>query len=543
MEFLFYTNINRIPCFFRIAKSMAIGNLPLAMLFSIAILISKEEYNRIIYITIDIAKNTKYTNYIISNYVISFYTIRKQEAHMFVGRQRELEKLNQLYNSNQFEFVVIYGRRRIGKTTLITEFLKGKPSFYYMAIEGTKKDNLAGLSREVLSAQSTVSAPEFPSYEALLEYIDQLSNTKERLILAIDEFPYLAASYPAISSMLQSHIDRIWKNGRLFLILCGSSMSFMEEQVLGYKSPLYGRRTAQFKIHPFSFFETCQMLTEYTHEEQAVLYGVTGGIPEYISRINQKYPLDETIISLFFEESGRLFEEPTNLLKQELREPASYHSIISAIAGGASRLNEIATKTGLESSGCSNQLNSLISLGIVIRETPITESQTSRKTLYRLQDSMFLFWYRFVRPNISSIIRGIGPAIYEQIVKPQLSDFMGSVFEEICRQYLYLPRVYSSLPFPISNIGRWWGNNPAKKRQEEIDLMSVQGNTALFGECKWRNTAIDMEVIDTLMERSNLFCYTQKWFFVFSKSGFEPQVVEYAKSNPHLKLCSFDNMT
>ena len=179
---------------------------------------------------------------------------------MFVGRDRELKKLETLYEQREFQFVIFYGRRRVGKTTLMNEFLKDKKSVYYMAVEGTKSGNLA-------------------------------------------------ASYPAISSMIQSHIDHCWKESCLFFILCGSSMSFMEEQVLGYKSPLYGRRTAQFKIHPFTYFEAKEMLSSYTNEEQAVLYGVTGGIPE--------------------------FDEPSNLLKQELRDPATYHSIISAIAGGA----------------------------------------------------------------------------------------------------------------------------------------------------------------------------------------------------------------
>ena len=236
--------------------------------------------------------------------------------------------------------------------------------------------------------------------------IDTLCQSQERLIIVIDEYPYLATSYPAVSSMLQSHIDQCWKNSKLFLILCGSSMSFMEEQVLGYKSPLYGRRTAQFKIHPFTFFEARRMLLNFSEEAQAILYGITGGIPEYISRIDVNRSLDDNIVDLFFDESGRLFEEPVNLLKQELREPASYHSIISAIASGASRMNDISTKTGLETSGCSNQITSLISLGIIRKEIPITESSASRKTLYQLEDSMFLFWYRFVRPNISSITRG-----------------------------------------------------------------------------------------------------------------------------------------
>ena len=218
---------------------------------------------------------------------------------MFIGRSRELAKLESLYNSNHFEFAVFYGRRRVGKTTLINEFIKDKHAVYYMAVEGTKKENLAGLSKALLAAH-TVSAPQFGDFEDLLEYVDQLAMTNARQILVVDEFPYLASSYPPISSMLQSHIDQCWKNSRLFLILCGSSMSFMEEQVLGYKSPLYGRRTVQFKLHPFTFFEARQMLSGFSAEEQAILYGVTGGIPEYLSRIDRNRSMDENIIELFF---------------------------------------------------------------------------------------------------------------------------------------------------------------------------------------------------------------------------------------------------
>lgn len=460
---------------------------------------------------------------------------------MFVGRSKELNKLNTLYSSGQFEFAVFYGRRRVGKTTLINEFIKQKKSVYYMAVEGTKKENLTGLSKAFLQ-DSLTPLSQFNDYEDLLSYIDQLALTGERYIVAIDEFPYLAASYPSISSLLQKHIDHCWKNSNLFLILCGSSMSFMEEQVLGYKSPLYGRRTAQFKIHPFTFFEARQMLTAFNPEEQAILYGVTGGIPEYLSRINPRISLDQNLIELFFDESGRLFEEPVNLLKQELREPATYHSIISAIAGGASRLNEIAGKTGMETSGCSNQIASLIALGIIRKETPVTEPATSRKTIYRLEDSMFLFWYRFVRPNISGITRGIGETIYQQMVAPNINDFMGRIFEDICIQYLYHPQVYITLPFLPGTIGKWWGNNPVAKRQEEIDIMAVQDDQALLGECKWRNADINMEILNQLLERGTLFHYKKQYYMLFSKTGFTKDVKDYAENISNIKLISFKDI-
>ncbi len=464
---------------------------------------------------------------------------------MFFGRSREIKKLNTLYDEDKFEFVVFYGRRRVGKTTLINEFIENKESAYYMAVEGTKQENLKGWSTSILSRQGSqlpIMTPAFSEYEELLNYIDQLARSGERFIIAIDEYPYLAMSYPAISSMIQSHVDQCWKDSKLFLILCGSSMSFMEEQVLGYKSPLYGRRTAQFKIRPFTFFEMIEMYTDYTAEEQALLYGITGGTPEYLSRINPKLSLDENMIQLFFEESGRLFEETHNLLKQELKDPSSYHSIITAIASGASRMNEIATKTGLESSGCSNQVATLIALGIVKKEYPITEPSTSRRTIYRLQDSMFLFWYRFVRPNMSNIARGMGEVVYETQVKPQLNDFMGSVFEEICQQYLYVPEVFATHPFILGNVGRWWGNNKIEKRQEEIDIMSIANDSALMCECKWRNEPQGIDVLETLMRRGELFQYPYKYYYVFAKRGFTKEAVEWASGIDNMKLISYEDI-
>ena len=252
---------------------------------------------------------------------------------MFVGRQRELNKLESMYSSAQFELAVFYGRRRVGKTTLINEFCRDKETIFFVASEATGQENLKQFSKAVFqTVNPNAPSPSFSSYDELLTYIDGIC-MERRLILVIDEYPYLASSYKAISSLLQAHIDHSWQNSQLFLILCGSSMSFMEHQVLGYQSPLYGRRTAQFKIHPFTFFETRAMCPSFSSEEQAILYGITGGIPEYISRISSKLTLDENIVELFFTESGRLYEEPSNLLKQELRDPSTYNSVIGAIAG------------------------------------------------------------------------------------------------------------------------------------------------------------------------------------------------------------------
>jgi len=302
---------------------------------------------------------------------------------MFVGRDKELERLNKAYNGNQFEMVVIYGRRRVGKTTLITEFIKDKKAIYFSGLETSAKNNLANLSQRIMEYVTGLENVKI-SYDRFEDCFDNIYNlaANERLIFVIDEYPYLAASYKGISSLLQQYIDLKFKKTKLFLILCGSSMSFMENQVLGYKSPLYGRRTMQLKINPFDFFESMQFHTGFSEEESAIIYGITGGIPQYLEQIDDKKTLRENIIDNFFNTSSYLFEEPSNLLKQELREPALYNAIIEAVAEGSSKMNEIATKTGLDATLCNKYIKSLIELGIIKREKPAME-KNAKRSIYR----------------------------------------------------------------------------------------------------------------------------------------------------------------
>jgi AAA+ ATPase superfamily predicted ATPase len=460
---------------------------------------------------------------------------------MFIGREEELKKLNQMYESNSFEFGVVYGRRRVGKTTLITEFGRNKKMIYYMAAESTQKENMIGLSKAVNEAlMPDFDLPDFEDIEKLFDFIEK--NLDKRLIFVIDEYPFLAEGDSSISSRLQRRIDHNWKQSKLMLILCGSSMSFMEEQVLGYKSPLYGRRTAQFKIKPFTYFETKQFGKNYSTKEQAILYGVTGGIPEYLNRFSMEKPLDDNIIDLFFTTSGMLYEEPINLLKQELRNFAIYNAVIKAIASSANRLNEIASQVGVDTSACSNQVNTLITLGLVKREVPFGESETSRKTIYRLKDSMFIFWYRFVAPNRSSIERGVGRSIFEEKVRQQIDSFMGEVFEEICIQYMFQPKVLEKAPFFYGDMGRWWGNNPQKKQQEEIDIMAMEGDSILLGECKWTNKEVDMGVLSTLLERGSLFPHYDKWYYLFAKNEFSETVKKMAEGDSRINLVRLEEM-
>ena len=461
---------------------------------------------------------------------------------LFYGRDYELKKLNEMYASDKFECAIMYGRRRVGKTTLIKEFIKDKKAVYFVAREATGTINIKVFSSDVYSVTEKALAGNaaFEDWEKAFDYIYKIAKD-ERFILAIDEYPYLAQGFRPVSSILQANIDHKFKNSKLFLILCGSSMSFMEYQVLGYKSPLYGRRTAQFKIMPFSYFDSLPFLSGFTKQETAVLYGITGGIPEYLSRINSRKSLRENIIDLFLKPAGHLYEEPENLLKQELREPSTYNGIIEAISGGASKLNEIATKCGLESNKCAKYLRSLIALGIVKKEIPVTE-KSSKKSIYLLDDYMFRFWYRFVFPHMSIITSGLGEQVYDVEVEPQLNAYMGLVFEEICKQYIIRQIKENNFPFMISKIGRWWGNNPKLKRQEEIDILAFRDGNAAFGECKWTNAPVDIDVLNDLREQSKLFKYTSNYFYLFSKSGFTARLEKKAAEDENVKLIDFNIM-
>lgn len=457
---------------------------------------------------------------------------------MFIGRKTELKQLNEQYNSSRFEFAVIYGRRRIGKTSLIQEFIKDKKALFFTGLETTQKQNLINLSQVIL--QSSLDDITFNSFQAALENVFEKAK-KERIIFVIDEYPYLANTYPAISSILQLLIDKNKEDSKLFLILCGSSLSFMEEQVLGYQSPLYGRRTSQYKIKPFSFFETCDYFNSFSYEEKAFIYGLTSGIPLYISLFRENKSLKQNIIDIFLSSNGYLFEEPTNLIKQECRDPSTYNSIIQAIATGATKLSEISNQVGIETGLCTTYIKKLISLGIIIKDYPIYKP-SKKQTIYLLEDHMFQFWYKFILPNISLINIGMGEKVYEKI-EPHFYEFMGYIFEDICKHYLWLLNIREELPLFFLKLGKWWGNDPRIKAEAEIDILAYNDeNQILLGECKWRNEEIDKKVLEKAIFRSELFSFPNKFIYLFSKTGFTSYCLEYAKTNPSIHLVTFQDI-
>ncbi len=460
---------------------------------------------------------------------------------MFFGREKELKVLHSLYNSDKFEFAVIYGRRRVGKTAIINEFIKDKNAVYFMGVESNSKQNLENFSKSIMEYATNVETDMvFGSFQSALEYVFNLS-LKERIVLAIDEYPYVARSNKSLASTLQLLIDKYKDTSKLMLILCGSSMSYMEDHVLAYKAPLYGRRTAQLKVLPFDFFDACKYYNGFSDEEKAIAYGIVGGTPQYMLQWNTQLPVSENIKNTFFNPASALYEEPENLLKQEVREPALYNAIISAIAGGATRMSEISSKVGEDTNVCSSYLKNLLELGIVCKELPFGE-KTSRKAIYSIEDPMFRFWYRFVLTNNSLISRGAVDVVYARM-EQHVSDYMGKVFEEICKQYLWKQLLLGKTPLVFSDLSRWWGNDPIEKKQTEIDIVGEQDkDTALFGECKWTNEKVDVGVLELLIKRSKLFHYKTTYLYLFAKNGFTNGCMELANKLGNVTLVSYTDI-
>jgi len=448
----------------------------------------------------------------------------------FIGRKRELDAMNALYNRPGFQMTIMYGRRRVGKSTLLQRFVNGKKTIYYTAVLSSSQRNLELLGNRVIE----VLAPDmkglvFQSYEQLFSFIGERCRD-ERIVFIIDEFPYMAEADKSLVSVLQKYIDTEWLHGNMYLFLCGSSVSFMEDEVLSEKSPLFGRRTSQIALKPFDFLEASQFVPHYAPEEKAIVYGVTGGIAKYLSLFNDKKSLDENLQELFFSNFGYMYEEPTNILTQEFRSISSYSAIIEAVAAGRTKLNEIADLTKLETSTVSHAASNLIDTGILKKEYAITDEGNKKKVRYALADHMFRFWYQFVAPHIDIIEMGAGQVHYERIVKPRIPDFMGEVFEDMCRYYTLLLGVRGELPCLVSKTGRWWGTNPTKKEETDIDVVGLDiiNKEAVLGECKFRNEVLDKKIFEQLKERHGLIDHRYRVvkYLLFSKSGFSDWILE-----------------
>lgn len=465
--------------------------------------------------------------------------------NQFVGRKNELEALERLYEKNGFQMMVLYGRRRVGKSTLIKEFIKDKKAIYYTASQTGIRNNLEKLGRQVLAALAPeLDALAFQDMDALFSFIGKHC-MDEKIVVVIDELPYLAEADNGVMSLIQNHIDGEWASGQMFLILCGSSISFMENEVLSEKSPVFGRRTAQIKLEPFSYMEAAEFVPAYSEADKAVCYGITGGIAKYLSLMDDSLSIDENIVNQFFTKSGYMYEETNNLLMQEFRNVSTYNDIIEAIASGANKINEIADKIHIEPTTVSHALSNLVVTGIVVKEYAITDESNKKKVQYHFKDHMFKFWYRFVPDAVGAIELGKGSVYYQNVVKNRISEYMGEVFEDMARSYTLQAGLCGELDCFVTSVGKWWGTNPRKHETTDIDIVGLdkQSKKAVLGECKYKNEPIDKKVYDALLDRNGLIssAYTVVQYLLFSKNGFTDWVIEQAEHGL-VKLVSLQDM-
>ena len=468
-------------------------------------------------------------------------------SQMFRGREKELSELNRLYTQNLFQLFILYGRRRVGKTTLLKEFCRGKPHIFYSAEQSNNKLNLEKFSAQIFQYYNEKNLEAFSSWENAIRYVDDKQKAEEEpLILVFDEFPYIANINPALLSILQHLIDHQLKDGKLFLILCGSYMGFMEKEVLSSKSPLFGRRTAQLHMKPFDYRMSMEFLKDFSPEEKLILYSVFGGTAMYLQQIDSHRTVQENIQNLFLKPMGYLYEEPLLLMRQEVQEPGVYCAIIEAIAKGAVKSSEISAKTGEDAAKCLKYIATMRELGILYREVPLEEKETARKTQYGICDPMFRFWYRYVAPNKTLLETDAYNIVWKRKIEPDLNHYMGHAFEIICKEYLMYQNSLGNLPFLFTEIGRWWGTDPQERKEVEIDLAAKGENDYLLGECKWRNELTDYSVFMELKKKGDVFSKKRKcneiWYILFSKSGFTETLLEEARENQHLILVTIEEI-
>ena len=464
---------------------------------------------------------------------------------MFIGRTQELQLLDTLHASANFEFLVLYGRRRVGKTSLLQQFTRSHSAIFFSAQEKNDSLNLSDFSKTIQYYFDHQSFGAFASWESAFEYIN-LRCMNQRLTLIIDEFPFIASENPSIKSILQHAIDHHWKNKNILLILCGSSVSFMENEVMGYKSPLYGRATSQLELLPFDYFDSAAFFPSYSNLEKMMAYAILGGIPCYLQNFSDRLSLAKNIETQIFRTGSFLKEEPQVLLKMELREPAVYNSIFEAIATGSTRLNDISQKIHEESFKCAKYINTLRAIKLLDKMVPCGDDPTSKKSIYHIIDNYFLFWYHFIFSN-KSYYDILGPAdAAAEIMQPEnFSNYMGLVFEQICTQYMYRQAKLRHLPFIPHKIGKWWGANPSTKKSDDIDilLLDKKQENAIFCECKFRNTPFDKQEFDNLISASHIFTTpVQRYYYLFSKSGFTKWVEDMANSRNDIRLLSVDDL-
>ena len=450
---------------------------------------------------------------------------------MFVGRKDELRFLEEKYQSNNGELVVIYGRRRVGKTETIKKFCEDKKHVFYTCVECPDEQQLKNFSNRMLQTGMTAAnyIKSFSDWEQAFRSILEVPGDQKKIVV-IDEFPYMVKANASIPSILQKLWDEVLKNSNVIIILCGSAMAFMEKEILAEKNPLYGRATGILKMKEMNFYDAIQFVPNYTAEEKIITYAVLGGIPHYLKQFDDGISLAENIKKNILTRGSILYSEVEFLLRQELRETGIYNVVIEAIALGNTKLNDIYQKTQIDKTKLSAYLKNLMDLGIICREfsmdDKIKEQANVQRGLYRITDNFFKFWYAFVFPNISELESGDINGIYRYVVEPELDNYTCFIFEDVCKEYLRRKNRNEELPFYFTKIGRWWN------KTDELDIVAIDHskNNYIVGECKYKKSTFTTSDLKHMQEKLLLNSDTNRvYYWAFSKSGFSEEVKATAR--------------
>ena len=462
----------------------------------------------------------------------------------FLGREKEILDLEKEY-ARDGGFVVIYGRRRIGKTTLIKQFIKSKTAFYFLATKEVESQSMKRFAG-VIARTTGNSVLQKAAFSDWLDLFQAVADYKpnEKKVLVIDEFPYLVKVNDSFPSILQNAWDEILKDSNVMLILCGSLISMMKKHALSYESPLYGRRTAQMRIAPLPF-TTVYENQKLSFEEAAEQYSITGGVPKYMEFFSDGQPLYEQIKENVLSKNGFLYEEPNFLLTDEVQVPTNYFSIIKVIADGNHKLGTIAGILGLETSALTPYLKTLSELGFIEKQVPVTEknAEKTRKGLYFISDNFLRFWFRYVYPYKGELEIDNMQISLDELDKDFKEKFVAFAYKDICKEIFARLCSDKAIDFTPSKIGSYWLND--KSGNTQIDVMAVDTvNKRLFaGECKYHNQPIDADVyfelvkkVDNSAEIKSAFKGYTVIYGVFSKSGFTSRMTDISNSNPNLFL-------
>ena len=457
----------------------------------------------------------------------------------FVDREQEMATLQSEYDRDGSALVVLYGRRRVGKTTLISEFIKNKKALFFLASEESESQNRLAFQEKAADFLNSdlLKNVEVKSWDVLFRAIID-THFDSKPVIVLDEFQYLGKSNPAFPSVFQRIWEEILKDRQVMVILCGSLISMMQSQTLAYDSPLYGRRTAQIRLMQIPFAYYHQFFPVKSRKELIEMYAVTGGVPKYIELFSQSKDIYSAIEKCVLNRSGYLYDEPHFLLQQEVSEVGSYFSIIKAIAAGNTKLSAIAGVLEVKSTSLTKYLKTLIDLDILEREVPVTEDspEKSKKGLYKIKDNYLRFWFAFVYPNMSFIESGHGRIVMDRIRKSLVRNHIAFVYEDICRERMWEINAEGVWPFYFSKLGRYWDS------KEEIDIAAIDpdGKNLILGECKYWQEPVGVSVLRELEAKAKTVSWEKEkrktWFVLFSVNGFTEELRAEAAVRTDLRL-------